>query len=78
MSSEAMASKRRVAKINKSQSIQVQTFIALMLFVGGFTLWYWEVQPSESWTRLAGQGMIAVGFIWYLINRVRLIVLKRS
>ena len=78
MTDEALASKQRIAKIDKSQSIQMQTFVALLLFVGGFTLWYWEVQPSESWTSYAGQAMIAVGFIWYMINRVRLILLKRA
>lgn len=77
MTSEAIASKRRVTKLKKSQSIQVQTFLALILFVGGFSIWYWESQPSDSWISFAGQGMIAVGFVWYMVNRVRLILLKK-
>ena len=74
MTSENLASKQRVNKIKRNQSIQVQTFLALLMFVGGFTLWYWEEQPSESWFSILGQGMIDVGFIWYIVNRARLII----
>ena len=77
MSNEQIASKHRVLKIKKNQSIQVQTFMALLLFVGGFSLWYWEDKPGESWLSLGGQGLIVVGFIWYIVNRARLIFNKR-
>jgi len=75
---EVMASQNRVKRIERAQSLQVQTFIALMLFVGGFTLWFWQDTFDEQWYNYLGQGMIAVGFLWYLANRVRLILNKRK
>jgi len=75
---EVMESMTRVNRIKMAQSIQNQTFVALLLFVGGFTLWYWRNTFDDQWYNILGQGMIAVGFIWYLVNRVRLIVNKRK
>lgn len=77
MSSESLQSQQRVKKIKQNQSIQVQTFLALLLFVGGFTVWYWEEPSAQSWLTMLGEGMIAVGFVWYIINRARLIMLNR-
>ena len=78
LTSEQIASKHKVSRIHKSQSIQVQTFLALMLFVGGFTLWYWDDRPGESWFSVAGQGMIVFGFVWYVVNRARLMLHNRG
>ncbi len=75
---ESIASAGRVKRIEQAQSIQTQTFIALILFVGGFSLWYWQDTLDDQWYNTLGQGMIAVGFIWYLVNRIRLMVLKRQ
>lgn len=75
---ESLASKNRVKRIEAMQSIQTQTFIALLLFVGGFSLWYWKDTFDDQWYNKLGQGMIAVGFIWYLVNRVRLMIIKRK
>lgn len=77
-SSESIASQSRVKRIERAQSIQTQTFIALLLFVGGFSLWYWKDTFDDQWYNTLGQGMIGVGFIWYLVNRVRLILNKRK
>ncbi|MDP2561534.1 hypothetical protein [Psychrobium sp. 1_MG-2023] len=78
ISKESMESSARVHKIKQAQGIQIQTFLALILFLAGFTIWYWDDKPDEYWFNIIGQGMIAVGFFWYLLNRVRLILLKRS
>jgi len=76
--SDVIASHNRVKRIKIAQSIQNQTFVALLLFVGGFSLWYWEDTIDDQWYNILGQSMIAVGFIWYLFNRVRLILNKRK
>jgi len=75
---ESAAIQGRINRIKVAQSLQTQTFIALMLFVGGFSLWYWENAFDEQWYNKLGQGMIAVGFIWYIINRLRTMLNKRK
>jgi hypothetical protein len=72
---ERLAIKKR---INKQQKIMNHSFLALILFLGGFLFLYWRQPEPESWQMIATQGAIAVGCVWYLVNRVILIYLKKK
>ncbi|TLX49471.1 hypothetical protein CWC31_16155 [Pseudoalteromonas ruthenica] len=72
---------RRLAartKLQKQQGLMNQSFIALIFFLGGFLVLYWQHPEPGSWQQNACYGAIVLGFIWYLINRVRLVFLKRK
>jgi len=75
---EKLASLKKVQTINKSQRIMTFSFLAMLLFCGGFLFFYWyEVQPG-TWQYLAAITSTIVGFCIYIITRIQLILLKRS
>jgi len=78
VNAEDIARKKSLNKYLKSQSIQTQSMVAMLLFVAGFGFMYWGgAEPSGLQYNLA-IGLTFIGFIWYIVNRVRLIILKRS
>lgn len=75
---EDIARKQSLNRYLKNQKIQTQSMIAMLLFVTGFGFMYWGgAEPGGLQHNLA-IGLSIVGFIWYIVNRVRLILLKRS
>ena len=75
---EKLSSMKTVNLINQSQKLMTQSFIAMLLFCGGFLFFYWQnVQPG-TWQYTASIASIVVGFVLYIVTRVRLILLKRS
>ena len=75
---EDIARKKSLNNYLKNQKIQTQSMIAMLIFVAGFGFMYWGgAVPGELQHNLA-IGLTIIGFIWYIVNRVRLIMLKRS
>lgn len=76
--SDDLVRKKNLQKFQKTQSIQNQSMLAMLLFIGGFGFMYWGgVRPGDTQHTIA-IGCSVVGFVWYLINRVRLIIHKRA
>ncbi len=75
---EKLQTLSKVNVINKSQRLMTHSFIAMLLFCGGFLLFYWQdVQPGTVEYALSVVCAL-VGFVWYIATRIRLILLKRS
>ncbi|MDO6446993.1 hypothetical protein Q4493_14570 [Colwellia sp. 1_MG-2023] len=75
---EKLAAKRQVERINKSQRIMTWSFIAMLMFCGGFLFYYWKnVQPG-TWQYYLSVGSTVIGFFIYIATRVQLILLKRE
>ena len=75
---EDIARKKNLNMYLKNQNIQTQSMVAMLLFVAGFGFMYWgEAEPGGLQHNLA-IGLALIGFVWYIVNRVRLILLKRS
>lgn len=70
-----IASRKRVQKQQKFMNF---SFIALLLFLGGFFYLYTRQPAPESLEMLLTKITIAVGCIWYLINRIILVYLKKK
>lgn len=78
VSAEDLLRKQNSLINKKIQSVQTQSILAMLLFVAGFGVMYWGgVRPDDSRYTIAMTGS-AAGFIWYIVNRIRLIYLKRS
>ncbi|NRA61921.1 MAG: zinc ribbon domain-containing protein [Psychrobium sp.] len=75
---QAALSAQRQSKYGKIQSINIQQMFAMLLFVGGFSLWYWQDKFDDQWYNQLGMAMIASGFVWYFVNRIRIVMLNRS
>lgn len=77
-SQEDLLRKERLNRFKKFQSLNNQSLLAVLLFVAGFAYMYWGgVRPNETEYTIA-MSMSATGFIWYIINRVRIVIAKRT
>jgi hypothetical protein len=64
--------------VQRKQALLNQSFVALILFLGGFLYLYSREPAAESLEQMTTYGAIATGFVWYIINRIRIILLKKS
>lgn len=70
--------KARHKQFLKIQSINNQAALSVLLFVLGFAYMYWGgANPSQTEYYVA-LGISALGFILYIVNRVRMVIAKRS
>ncbi|WP_158968219.1 hypothetical protein [Paraglaciecola sp. L3A3] len=77
-SQEDIARKQNLNKYLKKQNVQTQSMVAMLLFVAGFGFMYWGgAAPDDLQYKLA-VAVAILGFVWYIVNRVRLVFLKRS
>ena len=76
-SEEDILRKQQMQLFKKKQSIQNQSMLAMLMFVAGFGMWFWGGPDPSDLQQNASVGCSVIGFIWYLINRVRLIIVKR-
>lgn len=77
-STEDVLRKKNLSKFKKQHSIQNQSMIAMLMFVAGFGFMYWGgAKPGDLQHNLAIACSV-LGFVWYLVNRVRMIFIKRA
>ena len=69
---------RNVNFIKKSQSLMNHSFIAMLFFCGGFLAMFSESVPRESWQYSVAMACTILGFIFYLVTRVRGLLLKKN
>ncbi|GEK11557.1 hypothetical protein HUZ36_17915 [Pseudoalteromonas sp. McH1-7] len=72
---ERAASRNRV---KRQQTVMNYSFIALILVLGGFLYIYWQQPAPNSFEMIASKSAIGIGTVWYLINRVILVILKKK
>ena len=75
---EAVLSARRETRYKVVQSIQLQQLLAILLVCGGFIQWNWQDKFDLQWYNKVGIGMLAIGLVWYMGNRVRVLLIKRA
>ena len=78
MNAEKMAQLKQVSAVEKSQQLMNHSFIAMLLFCGGFLFLYWQDAQPGTWQYIVAIASTILGFILYIITRVRLILAKRS
>jgi hypothetical protein len=75
---DKLATIKKVGFIRRSQTLMNHSFIAMLLFCGGFLFLYWSNPQVNSVQYIASITSIVLGFILYIVTRVRLIILKKS
>ncbi|MCE9687245.1 zinc ribbon domain-containing protein [Shewanella sp. AS16] len=68
----------RISHIQQSNRLMNQSFLALTLFIAGVVLWFWGGEPAEGPRAYIAGGCFALGFVGYMITRVRIILHKRK
>ena len=69
---------KKMDKLKKSQQLMNHSFIAMLLFCGGFLFMYWQSVEQDSWQYMLALTSTVVGFILYIITRIRLVLIKKS
>jgi len=75
---EKLAFIKKTNAIKKQQNLMTHSFIAMLLFCGGFLFFYLKDAQPGTVEYFASIGSTALGFILYLTTRVRLLLLKRK
>ena len=78
LDAEQLKTLQNIKLIKKNQQLMTHSFIAMLLFCGGFLFIYWQDAESGSWQYITSLTSTVIGFFLYLITRVRLILLKRN
>lgn len=77
-SADDILRKQQMQRYKKMSSLQNQSMLAILIFILGFGFMYWGgTQPGELQHNLA-MGAATVGFVWYAINRARIVLAKRA
>jgi len=66
----------KTSKIQKSQSLMNHSFIAMLLFCGGILSLYWKSENPQSFEYIASVTATIIGFVLYIVTRVRIFLLK--
>ena len=77
-SQESLESLSRISHIKKSSQLMNHSFISLTLFIGGVVLWFWGGEPAQGMRSNIACGLFVLGFVGYMITRVRLVLHKRK
>jgi hypothetical protein len=78
LDAEKMASIKHVSSIKKSQQLMNHSFIAMLLFCGGFLFLYWNNAQPGTWEYVSSIASAVLGFILYIVTRIRLLLVKRN
>lgn len=71
---------RVAAKIGqqKIQQISTHNMIAVIIALAGFYVMYFQSPDPDSWQLKSSQVAIAIGFLWYIVNRIRHFMIKST
>lgn len=78
LDADKMAALKKVEKINKVQQLMNYSFIAMILFCGGFFMMYFDNVETGSLRHNIAMGCVAIGFIMYIVVRIMLLLTKRK
>jgi len=75
---EKIALIKQTNTIKQQQKLMTHSFIAMLLFCGGFLFFYLKDAQPGTIEYIASITSTVLGFILYLVTRVRLLLLKRK
>jgi len=78
LDADKIHSLNRVSLINKTQRLMNFSFIAMLLFCGGFLLMFWDGVIPGSWKHTSAMVITMIGFVMYIIIRAMLLFTKRK
>jgi len=73
---EKLESLAKVDRIKQAQRLMNFSFIAMLLFCGGFLFMFWDNVMPGTWQHNAAMASTVIGFILYIIIRIMLLIAK--
>ncbi|GAA0818642.1 YrhK family protein [Colwellia sp. D2M02] len=78
LDSEKMQTIEKINRINKKQRLMNYSFIAMLLFCGGFLFMYWDNVEPGTWQHTSAMVCAVIGFILYIVIRAMLLFTKHK
>lgn len=78
LNEEKLLSMKSASLAERQQTLMNHSFIAMLLFCGGFLFLFWDNAQPGSWQYATATASTGLGFIFYLVTRVRILLLKKS
>ncbi|WP_296294516.1 zinc ribbon domain-containing protein [Rheinheimera sp.] len=78
ISVETLKRMQRDNRLAKGQQLNNHAMLALVLFLGSFTWFYYQSPEPDSWQQKALYAAMVVGCVWYLVTKVRIVMYKRK
>lgn len=78
LDTEKMASLKKIQTIHNAQRLMNFSFIAMLLFCGGFLFMYWDNVKPGSWQHTLAMSSAVLGFVMYIVIRIMLLLSKRK
>lgn len=78
LDSDKIANLNQVNRIHKAQQLMNYSFVAMLLFCGGFLFMFWDNVESGTWQYMLAMASTAIGFIMYIVIRIKLLFFKRQ
>ncbi|GAA6173394.1 zinc ribbon domain-containing protein [Colwellia sp. KU-HH00111] len=78
LDTDKIANLAKVNRINQAQRLMNYSFIAMLLFCGGFLFMFWDNVEQGTWQYLLAMTSTIIGFILYIVIRIRLLFFKRQ
>lgn len=81
LDAKTLERKRRSLRADHLQKLTMQSMLAMLLFVvgiGGLFYFRDETSADPTWQSQVAIGIMVVGFIWYIINRARMLSARRK
>ncbi|MBU2882195.1 hypothetical protein KO525_05730 [Psychrosphaera sp. B3R10] len=77
LTEEKLHSLNKIRSLKSNQTLMTHQIIAMLLFLAG-CFSYYKLDDPESPQFVAAQASIVIGFVWYIVNRIRIILAKRQ
>ncbi len=78
LNSDKLSNLNHVNRINQAQRLMNYSFIAMLLFCGGFLFMFLDNAEQGTWQHTLAMTSTIIGFILYIVIRVRLLFFKRQ
>ena len=62
----------------KREKVIGQSMLALLIAIAAFTYYFIQQPLPGSWQANSAYGLMIVGVVWFIVNRVRLVMIKRK
>lgn len=75
---DKLASIKRENRIKQQASLMNHSFVAMLLFCGGFLFLFWHNAQPGTWEYITAMTSTVLGFVLYIVTRVRILLVKRK
>lgn len=75
---QSLARKRAVKQQEKLNRLTAHSMLAMLSFIAGIAGTFYFPESESPWLYYGALGLTILGFVWYLLTRAQMLMLKRK